>query len=210
MSVIDTILNSIKTLWAFVKALPNAINTVITWVDGLWNDAATDVNNLYNYIVASIKSDLAYAFSVYVTLLAYVGNTVTSIYKWTTSELSSLESWALGLINQVIGYLQTLENWATAQFASLITWINTEIIQPIWTAIETAANWIEVYGAFVVNLLTHPELLAQLLGKYILSTWISLGRQFAKPFFSWFLANALSLIPDFEGILEDIISSLFD
>lgn len=210
MDYITGILNSIKSLWAYVQAIPAAINSVVTWAEGEWNQLWSEVTQLYQYVAQQAEIDLNYALALFQSIQTWTSNLVTGIYQWVLTQISSLDNWFTGLINQALSYISYLENWAETQFSNLISWINTEIVQPIWSAIDGAINWIGTYGAFVVNLLTHPDLLASLLGKYILASWKDLGAQFAKPFFSWFYRNAISLAPDFASLFEDIISSLFD
>lgn len=210
MGAIDSILNSIKSLWAYVRAIPTAIDSVITWVNKLISSIENDFNQLYVYIAAQAKSDLAYALSLYQALSNYAVGLWNDLYAWTANELTQVYNWASGLINQVIGYLGNLEDWVGSQISGLISWINNNIVGPIWNALQMVVGWVTTYGAFVVNLLTHPDQLAALIGKYVLVAWRGLGAQFAKPFFSWFLASAISLGTDLSGILEDVISSLFD
>lgn len=210
MGVINTILNGISNLWNYVKSLLASLNSVITWADGWFDDIWNTITGLYTYIYDGLVNDLNYAFSLYIALVNWSDNTVAGIYVWATKELNSISSAVNGWVNTLIRYIDDVETWAAQQLAAMLLYIYNTYIAPIWNAVQGAINWIGTYGAFILNLLTHPELLAELLGKYLLSVWSTLATQYALPFFKWFVASAMSYVPDITSILEDIISNLFD
>ena len=88
-----------------------------------------------------------------------------------------------------------------------------------WTAagqlalqVLTAGHETSIYliSAGLFHLLTHPDQLAGLIGKYVLANWMSLGTKFALPFFKWVYTSSISLAPELGSLLENVISSLFD
>lgn len=210
MSIIQNILNAITAIWAFIKAIPATINTIITWVNGIIDAIAQDVSLIYTTLYYYIQYDINYAYSLYLAVINWAEASLANFYNWAFAEIQKLYTWAGDLINDVINALNVLTQWVETQFADILLWIYNNIWDPIWNALAGALKWIATYGAFIVSLLTNPLLLAQLIGKAILGAWLLITTTLALPFFKWFYANALALIPDFASLFEDIISSLFD
>jgi hypothetical protein len=210
MGILTTILNTLKSIQAFITTIPRAISAIYSWTITGLDDLANDITKLEDYIYTQISVDLNYAYSLYILVTNWAVNELDQVYAWAGAQIQSALDWASKQFGVVIGYIDGLEQWAQDQITGLIQWVITNIWDPIWNSINSILNWINTYGAFMLNLLTHPDQLAAFLGKWILSAWVGLGKQYALPFFRWFLANAISLAPDIAGVLEDIVSSLFD
>src|SRR5580658_4212085 len=94
MGVISNILNAINSIWAFIKAIPGAINSLISWADSWFSSLIADVDWLIQYIESVAKSDVAYAFSIY-----------TALYNWGVSEWNGLYKWALQSLADVSEFI---------------------------------------------------------------------------------------------------------
>jgi hypothetical protein len=210
VSIINGILNTLNTLWAIVKAIPTAISALETRVVIWINTVVTDVDDAYNYAYNLAEADINYAVGLYNSLEAWAASQYLQLYDWIGNELAIYGNYALSLYNDALQYINDLYSYIDGSINEVLDYIYNNYIKPFLAELEYVLNWIEQYGAFILNLLMHPDQLALLLAHYLLGAWVSLGKQFAVPFFRWFYSTAISLIPDFEDVFEDVISALFD
>lgn len=210
LNAISNILNAITSIWNYLKSIPKAFASVITWAENGFDNLVRDVEDLYIDIVTYAQQDINYAYGLYKILVSYIQGEFSDLYNWALNNYLDVLHYAEDVYTYAINSFINLEKWASNEIGDVISWVERDVIDPFLDAIDGLLNWIDTYGAFMLNLLTHPELLAELIAKYLLGAWLSLGRQFAVPFFKWFYHSAMSYAPDFADILEEIISSLFD
>lgn len=207
--IINGILNAIKFIYNFITAVGKSIAAIISWASAWFDSLTRDITGLISSLLAYYAAEIDFAKQLFYSILSLVTQTYDNIVNWASNEIQSainfisrvqqdILTWVMQWINYIEGLLNQLENYI----------INT-FIAPLVNLVSGIVNWIATEGTYIYNLITHPELLAQLIGKYLLAGWLGLTRKYAKPFFTWFYHTGMSLAPDFESILEDIISSLF-
>lgn len=208
------------------------------WLRGLYNDAKGGLSTIEKWIVAGLTAVYSYIDDYVHQLEAQLGylydeskqlyeqfyQYLISLYnlaQWIINTgIPNVENWAWGEIQKIYGYINSVEawigsfvqkvvSWALSALDGLAQWVISNIWNPLWNYIQGILHWIENEGALAYYLLTHPDKLAAIIGKYLLSAWMSLGRTYAKPFVRWLIHNMLSEASFVGSILEDIIASLF-
>ena len=201
--------NPIADLKAAWKWLTGAISAVYTYFDGLINQLEDALNWLENHINQYIK-DIEQAISAAWNAVQWVITTgIPQAVKWLENEIAKAYNYAVGLYHWALSELQRLENWALGELNKLVQWILHNVWDPLWNGIQRAINWIEKEGAYAYYLLTHPDQLALLIGKYILASWMGLATKYGKLVARWILHNMLSDGTWLANFLENVISSLF-
>lgn len=203
--IISLVTGDLKAIKNWIAAaLKASVDFLQSLIDSVWHDAV----NLYNDAVAfaeQVARDLN-------SLAAYVVNFVNHIF-------SDFVHWAEDGFNAVSDFLTNLQNWIVAQldkawqlidkvYQDIEHWVITEIWQPLWSGLTSALNWIETEGAYILNLLTHPELLAKFLGVWLWHSWLDLLKTYASPIGRWFIHTMLSEESAFADVLETILSHL--
>jgi hypothetical protein len=211
-------------MFGWLKDLYNGAGGVLTSVEKWLAGAINVVYSYFNNLISQLWSGLQQLAS---TINRYIGQLEQSLYSlytlaqwiitkgipqlasWAWNELGRLRDYAVHLYDWAASELNRLRAWAVSELNNVIQWVIHHIWNPLWTAITSAIKWIEKEGAYVYYLLTHPDKLAALIGQYVLSQAMNLGKRFAKPFVKWLVHNMIHEIPFLTGIIEDIIASLF-
>lgn len=201
--------NPIADLKAAWKWLTGAISAVYSYFDHLINqleDALNWLERQINQYISDIERAISDAWNA-VQWVIRVG--IPQAVKWLENEIAKAYNYAVGLYHWALSELQRLENWALGELEKLYQWVLKNVWDPLWNAIQNVVRWVEKEGAYVYYLLTHPDQLAALLGKYLLASWMGLASRYGKVFARWLLHNMLHDTPWVANLLEDIISSLF-
>lgn len=210
-------LNWLKDLY---NGASGVLSTIERWVVGALNVVYSYFSDLISQLWVGLQQ-LANTINKYIGQLELTLYNMYNLLQWVLNTgIPELENWALNQVTKVYDYaksvyawalseLNRLEAWAVGELDKLTQWILKNIWDPLWNAITNAVKWIENEGAYVYYLLTHPDKLAAFLAKYILGTWMDLGRTFSKPFIKWLVHNMALEIPSVSSIIEDIIASLF-
>jgi hypothetical protein len=90
----------------------------------------------------------------------------------------------------------------------VIQWVINNIWHPLYNFIQSAINWIEKYGLFVYDVITHPEKLLAILGHYLLLAWLDILRRWATPIVRFIVHQLRRFEPDLISILEDVIHKM--
>lgn len=184
MAVYSFFDNLINQIWAFLAQLQN-------WVNQLFND-------VYQFGVSILH---------YAEYIATV--TIPDVLRWAQNELGALAQYAENGLSWLTSRIEYIATWAENELNKLASWVLTNVWDPLWKNVTGLLHWIETTGAFMYDLLTHPDKLATLLGKYILGAWAELGSKFAKPFVRWLVQNMIHEAGFVGSILEDILTSIF-
>lgn len=201
--------NPIADLRAAWKWLTGAISAVYSYFDNLINQLGDAINWLEGYINRYIQ-DIENAISSAVRAIQWVITTgIPQAVKWLENEIAKAYNYAVGLYHWALSELTRLENWALGELNKLAQWVLTHIWDPIWNTINGIIHWVENEGAYVYYLLTHPDQLALLIGRYLLKSWMDLTSKYAKTFVRWLMHAMISESGFVAGKLEDLISSLF-
>jgi len=186
---------AISAVYSFFDSLINQLDDALNWLERQVNQYVNDIEgalrDIGNGIYWVIHTGLPDAIN------------------WAENEIAKAYNYALGLYHAAINELNNLLNWAQSELSRLVQWVLSNIWDPLWSGIQRVIRWIENEGAFVYYLLTHPDKLALLLGKYLLSAWMDLTGKYSKIFVRWLLHMAISEASFVANKLEDLISALF-
>jgi hypothetical protein len=151
-----------------------------------------------NQFVSSV-----YNYGVYIATVLVPG-----VVRWAQAAIGSVANDVRSLAGWAIQQVQRLINTIESTAAAIESWAIRSIWNPLWSGLTGALKWIAVEGTYAYYLLTHPDQLALLLGKYILASWVGLGRKYSSAIGRWLINSMLSAANDVGSILEDIIASI--
>lgn len=198
-------IGGIDDLWKKAVAVFQAI---YSYVNGWFNSIIGDINAAYQWTWNLIQVTEKYAYSIY-----------TAVTSWAVNQFNSIVAYISRLYDQAISYAQSIAAWATGWinriYSDVTGWINglerwviNSIWNPLYNLISGALQWIGTSGAWVLYLLTHPDQLALILGRYILAAWLGLGRKYAGPIGRWMVHSLMSMSGEIAGVLEDFIAGI--
>lgn len=186
---------AISAVYSYFDNLINQLDNALNWVEG-------QVNRFVNDIEQGLR-DLA--SGIYWVIHTGLPDAI----HWAENEIAKAYNYALGLYHAALNELGNLLRWAQSQLDKLVQWVLNNVWDPLWSGIQRVIRWIENEGAYVYNLITHPELLAALIGKYLLAAWTDLAGKYGKIFVRWLIHAAIHEAAFAANLLEDLISSLF-
>lgn len=193
---------------AVQKWIMGAINAVYSFFDQLINQLWGAIDWLIGELNSAIGQIYQYALSLYHLIMWVIQTGIPQLARWAQNELGKLWNYLGGLVSWAEAQLAAVGRWVLGELNQLVDWVIRNIWDPLYNAVSYAIRWIGREGAFVYYLLTHPDQLAAILGRYLLGSWMGLGRKYAKPFVRWILHTALSEAHTFGSIIEDIITSI--
>lgn len=196
-------------LAAIWHAFLNVINAVYQLLSG-------DIGNVLRYanaLAAALRS-LSTAFSDFVTFY------YAPFVRWTEQTFNAQAKRESDDYNRLVAFINALSHRATqdvtivqegvqSDIAALIRWILSAIFGPLSREIAQALGWIAKEGAYVFDLLTHLEKLADLIIAFLWSGWLLLFKKYAKQLVAFVLHNWRAWLPGVLPVIEDIIASLF-
>lgn len=196
----------LKAAW---KWLTGAISAVYSYFDNLINQLDDAINWLERQINRYIN-DIEQGLRDLGDGIYWVIHTgLPDALHWAEREIAKAYNYALGLYHAAINELNKLLQWIQSELDKLIQWVLRNIWDPLWSGIQRVIRWIENEGAYVYYLLTHPDQLALLIGRYLLSSWMNLTSKYARIFVRWLMHAAINEASFVASKLEDLISSLF-
>lgn len=198
-------IGDIKTLWHKFTGL---IAAVYTYFGGLISALENELSWL-DSIVNRYVSDIWHGItSVYDLARWIITIGIPNVVHWAENELAKAWDYAIGLYHWAVSELSRLASWIQAEIANLAKWVIRNIWDPIWNRIRGIIQWIQNEGTYVYYLLTHPDRLAMVIGRYLLGSWVSIAERYSSVFIRWILHKALSESGTVSRILENVISSL--
>lgn len=190
----NKIVSVIQAVYSYIDAWVNQIVSDFSW---LWNTFAGWINTIESWVSQVESYILGYIGTMYNDISSWVSRLIDDVYAYIGRGLQWLTDW----VNRIVGYF-------TAWLNSLANWVITNIWDPLYNSITGIIRWIENEGAWVFYMITHPDQLAILLGKYILGAWVSLGRKYAGVTARWLLHGMMAAADDIAGIIEDFIAGI--
>lgn len=196
-------------LSAIWHAFLNVINAV-------WNVLTGDINDtlLYAQSVARSLDSLRRSFVFFVIFtynpfVQWVVNTFNAVARRESDDYNRLVNFINNLARRTNQNITVIQDGVNADIAALIKWILSAIFGPLSAAIGRALAWIGKEGAYVFDLLTHLEKLADLLIAFLWQGWFLLFRKYAKQLVVFILRGWRGWLPGVLPVIEDIITSLF-
>lgn len=190
-------------------AFINVINVVL----GIESRDVNGVINFANSIARSLDS-LRRSFVLFVVLtynpfVVWVVNTFNAVARRESDDYNRLVNFINGLSRQTNQNITVLQDGINTDIAGLIKWILSAIFGPLSAAIGRALAWIGKEGAYVFDLLTHLEKLADLILAFLFQGWLLLFRKYAKEIVTFVIRNWRAWLPGVLPVIEDILTSLF-
>jgi len=198
-------ITDIKAAW---KWLTGAITAVYSYFNGLIEKLYGALNWLDSQIARYVNDIYKALASAYNAIQWIVNVGIPRAVNWAENEIAKAYNYAVGLYRWALSELQRLSSWALSQLDKLANWAIKNIWDPLWNGLQRALKWIEREGALAYYLVTHPDQLALLIGKYILASWMDLSSKYGRIVARWVLHNILNDAKFLTKLLEDIISSL--
>lgn len=206
-SLLGTAATNTLDLYNKVK---NALTAIYSYVRSLYSALGVEISAVTQAFNNTLKAIETWVTSLYNAALAYAESSAKSIISWATKELdaigkdiSSVITWTTSLVNAARAFV-------SSEIGAVEKWAIQNIYDPVASDIKGALDWIGKEGALVYQYITHPDQLAQLVGHYLLGSWLSLTKKYSGIFVLWLLHNMLSLASPIGGIVEDIIASLVE
>lgn len=211
---------------------------MLNWLSGLWNNVTgasaglwrsflSVIQSVYGFIdgeVSTIYRDIQVTEDAIGRLASEVDGFISATFgtfaRWTEGEISSVsayvsrglsdaENYATDIYHWAASGLDSLRGWAEAAVSDTRSWVVSDIWNPLDIRLSAATAWIGREGAYAYDLLTHPDRLSAFLVTYLLSSWLTLLRTYAKQVVVLLLSQWKAFIPELLAIAEDIISSIF-
>lgn len=184
------------------------IHAVYSFVNKLFAELRKSVNSVYQSLVHFARSITKYASQVYTFARWIVEKYVPSVIRWADQELHAL----LNDINSVLHYAETwivrLANDIVSAVRNVTSWVIDHVYRPLLNDVTTVWHWITHEGAFIYDLITHPEKLAALLASYLWGSWLGLFKSHGKQIARWLLKGMPNMVGELTDALETFISNL--
>lgn len=201
------------------NAITGAINDVKNWIlrliqavysfiDGEIDALGREILDVYNEAIALGRSVEQYAVSIYTVLSSVITTGLHDVISWASNALNTLSSIVNAAIHDIEAGLDDVRNRILQAYHDIESWVMQNIWDPLWNFITTAIHWIENEGAFVYDLLTHPDKLVKLIASYIWQEWLTLLKTYAAPIGRWLLHSMIGLAGDLIDVFETIIAAL--
>lgn len=186
--------NSIKAVWSFLVSISGVLSDAWTWVvngvgwfaDQVAGWASEVYNTLWNTLTATIPEAIAWVFNQAVKWAAAalakvygeLRHVITAIYEYLVRLMHDL-------VNAVKALLQDFIRWATG---------------PV--------RWVLHWGAWLINLITHPEHLANWIAGAILEPVVKWLLSSGADVIVWALRSSIRKNSGFAHLIEQVLHDL--
>lgn len=208
--------NWVKAGWDFSFG---SIKQLYQWVLTTVGQIYDYVNGWIQWLEDAVNKAFAYAYNLAVSVEQWGASMFNNIVGWVDKIGADIKRWVSGLWDQLWQYVKEawdFAHWSFNYLYNLVSgWINDVykwVLRNIW---DPLYNYITgVYKTLtkaindVMQYIQHPELLANLLGAYLIRSAMSLAKRFAVPLAKWWMRTMMSLAGDFMDIIESIISQV--
>lgn len=192
----------------------------------LWDDLVNVVRNVDGYLenrIANLQAQVNALIAGEWHLSGYISSFITGPYNnfvgWVqirtglmitdytgkynklVSEINSQRSWTASLVSAA-------ESLAQSLFGNLTKWIISTIFGPLSRDVASALGWILKEGAYLLDIITHPEKLLALILHFIFGIWVQLLVKYGPIAFAWGLRNWKSALPTILSVVENIIDNV--
>lgn len=192
----------------------------------LWDDLIGIIRNVDGYLesrIANLQAQVNALIAGEWHLSDYIASFITGPYtnfvRWTQKRTSDLAVQERDDYNRLVGNINQTRSWASSLFSAaeslaqslfggLTKWIISTIFGPLSRDIATALGWILKEGAYLFDIITHPEKLIALILRFIFGIWVSLLIKWGPIAFAWGLRNWKSILPTILSVIEHIIDTV--
>lgn len=203
--ILHDLTSAVSTIDHWVLGL---IRAVYDYVNSLFIQLRMAVNAVHTALVAFERAIGAFANRVY-TFAEWISlHLIPEIVQWARGELRKLGVAIDGALHWVEKWIARILNDIASAVRSITSWIIAHIWNPLFHGISIAWHWITHEGYFVYHLLTHPDLAAKWLARYLWASWLGLLRRYSRDITRWLLASMPHMAGDIVTLLEDFIANL--
>lgn len=209
--------------WDWISAAGSGLSGLtqkaVNWVNSLIASVMSWVNDAVNAIWRGITAVWHGITGVWSSTISFVVSTADAIYRWFDHLIHTISDWVLSLVNQLWQFIQGVYTWALNQINALwkyvfqfsrdiYSWVLRNIWDPLYHDYQDAVNWATQQFNQVWQYIEHPEMLASLIGRYLLASGIQLAERFAVPVTRWIVRSMRSMAGEVFDLLESVISSI--
>lgn len=199
--------SSIADEWNKFISVISAVYSYISSVDSSIWDEFTSLWHSFTMYLTAVE---AWTSSLYDATYAWAASALRNTIAWASRELDSLGRDISSVVYWATSLISALRAWVTSLIDDVTSWVIRNIYDPLARGLDGALGWIVREGYYAYNLLTHPELLAAFLAKYLWSGLFSLPRRYAGAIAHWLIHHMLDSAGSAASVLEDIIASIVD
>lgn len=190
----DDLINIIRAVEGHTEQVDNhqqaQINALISGEWNLSSYISRFITGSYNTFVGWVQIRTGLMIVDYNNKFTRVSNDINDTRSWTSGLVSGAESLARSL------------------FGNLTKWIISTIFGPLSHDIGTALGWIVKEGAYLLDIITHPEKLIALILHYLFGVWVSLIVKYGPEVFAYGLKHWKSFLPVILSVTENIIDNV--
>lgn len=206
--------NWIKAGWNFSF---NAINQLYQWVLQQFGYVIDYVNGWITWLQNQINNAIQWASNLGLAIEKWAQSWFTWFIQWSEQAFNNIMSWASRLIQQAWSFIQ--ETWDFAHwvytylqnlFAGWINdvykWVQREIWDPLYNWVTGIYKQLTGWINYLLQYIQHPELLASLIGSYLIKAMFPIAKRLAVPFARWLMKTMMSMVGEFYDVIETVIS----
>lgn len=193
-TVYHWVLNLIAVVYGYVNKLFDSISRYAVYV---WRELQTFAHNVDVWITHTVS-----------WIINYIRSEANAIVHWSIKIWDDLRAYAIAVYQWALKYFDYVINWVTANLAKFIKWIIQDVWIPLYSYFQSIATWVDRYGAWLLDIVSHPEKLVAWAMRYILSAWLSILRRWAGPVVRFLIQQSYRFLPDIVSLLEDVISKV--
>jgi len=162
---------------------------------------------------------VSYAYNLATAIEKWANSVFNNIIGWAQRTFADMTRWVSKLWDQLWQYVKEaldfahwvytyLQNLFTGWIHDLYKWVLNNVWDPLYNWVTGIYKSLTQWINYILQFIEHPELLAQLIGAYLLKTWLALARRFAVPLARWWMRTMMSLAGEFADLIEAIISQV--
>lgn len=184
------------------------IQSVYSFLDATLRHLESELVTSWNELNGFIGAVERFARSAYDALTIYVRVMWKETLSWVTSALDDIRTYLDRTVSWITHEITRLSAETLALIDDLKTWIVKNIIDPLISDVSAILNWLETYGSLVTTFLTHPDILAAWLARYLWRSYFELIRKYSVPIGRWIIHSMIGVAGDVADVLETIMTSL--
>lgn len=184
------------------------IQSVYSFLDATLRHLESELVTSWNELNGFIGAVERFARSAYDALTIYVRVMWKETLSWVTSALDDIRTYLDRTVSWITHEITRLSAETLALIDDLKTWIVKNIIDPLISDVSAILNWLETYGSLVTTFLTHPDILAAWLARYLWRSYFELIRKHSVPIGRWIIHSMIGVAGDVADVLETIMTSL--
>lgn len=209
LGIISRILKDLASgITAVEKWVLKLVHSVYSYFDKLFGELRHAVNDVWAALVSFGRAIRKYVGQIYTFARWIVTKLVPGVIHWALKQLDALARDISGVIHWATGWITRLANDIISAIRNITTWIIKHIYDPLAHDFITAWHWITHEGALVYRLITHPDMLAGILAKYLWGAWLGLFHKFGPQIARYLVTRMPNMVGTITKAMEDFIANL--